>query len=170
MPHPMKKIIFCAISLALILLSACKKDEEPQSSPHIYMSYFTVNRLGSTTTDTLGVKLVNDNYVVDSISAGDTVHVDILINAVTNELTSFILTADTNYIKYNFATYKELENAVTKESDILAGILYFKTGYSAASLPFRYIARQSGKTSVSMKVTSTSQYSPATLSFEQPIK
>lgn len=171
MPHTMKKYIFCAIALVLFLLSACKKKEEPQSSPRIYMSYLTRNPATWTgKVDTLNVQIISDTYVVDSISVGDTIHVDVLLNAVTNQLMGFTLETDTTYLKYTIEQYKELIEAITSDSDIEHGIIHFKIGYSAASLPLYYIARKSGKATVSMKVTSDSEYSPSTLSFTQPIR
>ncbi len=157
--------------MVLFLLSACKTNEEPQSSPRIYMSYFTVTHQGSSAkADTLGVKTVGDTYVLDSISVGDTVRVDILLNAVTNTLNDFVFETDTNLIKYNFISYKELESALTGDSDLSKGIFYFKSGYNAASLPLFYIARKSGNANVSMKVSSDSKYSPSSLSFTQPVR
>ena len=172
MPHIMKKYIFCTIAIVLFLLSACKQNsEEPQSSPRIYMSYFLVNHEGgSGAADTLTVRTLSDRYEVDTISVGDTVHVDIMLNAVTNMLTNFVLEADTNFIKYSFATYKELLAALSDDSDIENGKFVFKTGYSGAALPMQYIARKSGKATVTMTVSSDSEYSPSKLIFDQLIR
>ena len=171
MPHTMKKIIFCAITLALVLLGACKKNEEPQSSPRIYLSYFTVHYLNSTSEpDTLGVTTVDNIYVVDSVSVGDTVHVDILLNAVTNILTGFTVKTDTTILKPTFVMYKDLENALTAESDLNNGIFKFQTGYSGATIPMNLIVRASGAPNVTLTVTSDSQYSPGELIFKQPVR
>ena len=171
MPHTMKKYIFCAIAMVLFLLSACKTNEDPQSSPRIYTSHFTRNPATWTgKVDTLNVKIVSDVYVVDTINVGDTIHVDILLNAVTNQLTGFTLDTDTTYLKYTIEQYKELLQAVTSDTDFANGKIFFKTGYSGASLPIFYIARKSGKATIALKVTSDSEYSPSTLTFTQPIR
>ena len=171
MPHTMKKIIFCAITMALLVLGACKQKEEPQSTPRIYMSYFTVNRFGSSgPADTLQVNTVDNTYVVDSISVGDTVHVDILLNAVSNLLTSFVVKMDTTQMKPTFSIYKQLDEALTADSEPEKGIFNFKVGYSGATIPMSYIARKSATVSVTMTVSSDSQYSPSSLSFKQPIR
>lgn len=171
MPHTMKKVIICTVAIVLCLFSACKENKDPQSSPRIYMSYFLVNHEGgSGTADTLTVRTLSDRYEVDTISVGDTVHVDIMLNAVTNMLTNFVLEADTNSIKYSFATYKELLAALSDDSDIENGKFVFKTGYSGAALPMQYIARKSGKATVTMTVSSDSEYSPSKLVFDQLIR
>ena len=61
MPHAMKKVIFCIVAIVLTVFSACKKKEEPQSTPRIYMSYFLVHHNGgSGIADTLTVRTVSD--------------------------------------------------------------------------------------------------------------
>ena len=171
MPHIMKKYIFCTITIVLFLLSACKQNsEEPQSSPRIYMSYFVSSPSGGAKKDTLNLKAVNGRYVVDSISVGDTVRFDLLLNAVTNTLTSFTFKNDTNYLDMRVNVYTDLQKGLTSESKLADGILFFQTGYSAAMVPMMYIARKSGSTNVDMTLSSTSTYSPSTLSFTQPIR
>ena len=171
MPHTMKKVIICTVAIVLCLFSACKENKDTQSSPRIYMSYFLVNHEGgSGAADTLTVRTLSDRYEVDTISVGDTVHVDIMLNAVTNMLTNFVLETDTNSIKYSFATYKELLAALSDDSDIENGKFVFKTGYSGAALPMQYIARKSGKATVTMTVSSDSEYSPSKLVFDQLIR
>ena len=171
MPHNMKKIIFCIVAIVLTVFSACKKNEEPQSTPRIYMSYFLCHpNGGSGAADTLTVRTLSDRYEVDTISVGDTVHVDIMLNAVSNMLIGFVLEADTNYLKYTFTTYKELLAALSDDSDVENGKFVFKSGYSGASIPMQYISRQSGKPTVTMTISSNSQYSPSRLVFDQLIR
>lgn len=171
MPHSMKKVIFCIIAIVLTVFCACKKKEEPQSSPRIYMSYFLVHHNGSSgIADTLAVRTIGDHYAVDTISVGDTVQVAILLNAVTNRLTNFVLETDTNYLKYSFSLYKELQAALTADSDTEHGKFVFKSGYSAATIPMEYISRKSGKPTVTMTVCSDSEFSPSKLVFDQLIR
>lgn len=171
MPHAMKKVIFCIVAIVLTVFSACKKKEEPQSTPRIYMSYFLVQHNGgSGAADTLTVRTVSDRYEVDTISVGDTVQVAILLNAVTNRLTDFVLETDTNYLKYSFSMYKELQAALAEDSDTEHGKFVFKTGYSAATIPMEYVSRKSGKPTVTMTVSSDSEYSPSKLVFDQLIR
>lgn len=171
MPHTMKKYIFCTIAIVLFLLSACKQNsEEPQSSPRIYMSYFVSFPSGGGKVDTLELKTDKGRYVVDTISVGDTVRFDLLLNAVTNTLTSFVFKNDTNYLNMHFNVTADLQKSLTDDTKLTDGALYFQTGYSAAIVPMIYIARKSGTTDVDMTLSSTSTYSPATLSFTQPIR
>ena len=171
MPHIMKKLIFCTIAIVLVLFSACKENEEPQSTPRIYMSYFTVNRLGgSGAADTLNVRTVGDSYVVDSISVGDTVHVDILLNAVTNLLTGFVVQMDTTILMPTFSMYTELEQALAADSKPEEGIFNFLTGYSGATIPMHYVARKTSTATVTLTVSSNSEYSPSSLTFKQPVR
>ncbi len=171
MPHTMKKIIFCATLLAFVFLTACKQNEEPQSTPRIYLSYFTVNHFGgSGKADTLKVKTVDDAYVLDSVSVGDTVHVEMMVNAVTNMLESFVVKMDTSEMKPTFTLYTELQNALTNDSKPEEGIFNFKVGYSAGTIPMYYIARKSCTATVKLTVSSDSEYSPSSLTFQQPIR
>ncbi len=171
MPHTMKKYIFCTIAIVLFLLSACKQNsEEPQSSPRIYMSYFVSFPSGGGKVDTLELKTDKGRYVVDTISVGDTVRFDLLLNAVTNTLTSFVFKNDTNYLNMRVNVTTDLQKGLAADTKLADGVLYFQTGYSAAIVPMIYIARKSGTTDVDMTLSSTSTYSPATLSFTQPIR
>lgn len=171
MPHTMKKYIFCTIAIVLFLLSACKQNaEEPQSSPRIYMSYFVSSPSGGGKLDTLNLKADKGRYLVDTISVGDTVRFDLLLNAITNTLTSFAFKNDTNYLYMRVNVPADLQKGLTDDTKLEDGILYFKTGYSAAIVPMVYIARKSGTTNVDMTLSSTSSYSPSTLSFTQPIR
>ena len=171
MPHTMKKYFFCTITIVLFLLSACKQNsEEPQSTPRIYMSYFVSSPSGGGKVDTLDLKTEKGRYVVDTISVGDTVRFDLLLNAVSNTLTSVVFKNDTNYLNMRFNVSADLQKGLTDDTKLTDGVLYFKTGYSAAIVPMIYIARKSGTTDVEMTLSSTSTYSPATLSFTQPIR
>ena len=159
------------MAMVLFLLSACKENEDSQSSPVIYMSYFVHHPLGSgQKQDTLDLTPVSGHYVADSIAVGDTVRFDVLLNAVTNILTSFVVQTDTNYLTLRIIPYADLQKALTTESRVDDGLLYFKTGYGQGSVPMMYISKKSGKASVDMKLSSTSVYSPASLSVTQPIR
>ncbi len=152
-------------------LASCKTNDEPQYSPQFAMSEFVVSHLDATQKpDTLGAKVVDEVIVVDSISVGDTVRFAVLCNAVTNQLTSFVATTDTTILYMKVYLGEQHTKALDKSSVVEDCKLVFLPGYGAASFPMEYIARKSATANVTFTLSSTSEYSPTTLKFSQPIR
>ncbi len=166
----MRKYIYILFIFAIILAS-CKTNEEPQSSPRYAMSEMVVRHADSTLPqDTLKVKMDEEDILIDSISVGDTVSFAILCSAVTNQLTAFTVTNDTAVLAMRMILNKNHTDALDASSDVENCRLVFKRGYGAASIPMEYIARKSVTATFSFKLETTSEYSPATLTFKQPIR
>jgi len=121
------------------------------------------------TYDSLSVWYKDDTYSLDTISVGDTVRFAVLLNAVTNQLTSFSAKADAGLLDMSFLLTNEFEEALEESSDQENGLLNFKVGYSAATVPMQYVALKSGSAKVTLTLSTTSEFSPRTLSFLQPI-
>ena len=166
----MKRYILFFVAITLFFTS-CKWDEEPQYSPAISNSYIIAFRADSLhTRDTLQFHLINDEYVLDTIAVNDTVLYYVGLDAVTNQLTSFVVTTDTALLSLKLLINSEFQQALEATSDPDNGRLDFKAGYRAAALPIRYIAKKSGSAKTMMKLSSTSKYSPSEVAFFQPIR
>ena len=166
----MKRYIFVVLVCTLGLVS-CSWDKEPQYSPVISNTYFVAYHADSLqTTDTLKITIEDDEYVIEEIAVGDTVRFGALLNAVTNQLTSFIIKTDTNYLNLSLILSTDFTTALDASSEPEKGILNFKTGYGVAALGIQYIARKSGTPKVNMELSTTSEFSPTKISFIQKVK
>ena len=166
----MRRYICVVIAISLFLVS-CSWDKEPQYSPVISNTYFIAYHADSLqTVDTLKIGLEDDEYVIQEIAVGDTVRYGALLNAVTNQLTSFTIKTDTNYLALSLILSSEFQTALDASSAPESGILNFKTGYGVAALGIQYVARKSGTPKVTMELSTTSEFSPTKISFIQKIK
>ena len=165
----MKRYILITLCAAMCLTS-CKWDGEPQVSPVISNSYFVAYHPDSLHTfDTLAITVVDKENYIDTIAVGDTVRFYVGLDAVTNQLTSFVVSTDTTVLSLSMLVTSEFRQALEATSDPDHGILNFKPGYRAAALPVQYIAKKIGTPKVTMKLSSDSQYSPTEISFFQKI-
>ena len=160
-------ILWCVV----LFFASCKWDKEPQYSPVISNTYFLVYHADSLNTmDTLKISVEDDEYVIEEIVPGDTVRYGALLNAVTNQLTSFTIKTDTNYLDLSLVLSDDFLTALEGSSDVENGVLNFKTGYGVAALGINYIAKKSGTPKVTMELSTTSEFSPTKISFIQKIK
>lgn len=171
MPHMMKRS-FIALSIfacSLFVMSACSNMADSQCTPRIFTDYFILHPVDSTAkVDTLCI--IASPNVYDTIHIGDTVTYNVQINAVTSLLTGFeFSTIDTSAFAISLALTPEFMQALADSSSVAEGKLYFKTGYVAAGFGVKYIARKYGRYDFAMMVSTTSKFSPAYLSFTQPV-
>jgi len=120
--------------------------------------------------DTLKIGIEEDEYVIEEIVVGDTVRYGALLNAVTNQLTSFTIKTDTNYLGLSLILSNDFLSSLEASSEPEKGILNFKAGYGVAALGVEYVARKSGTPKVTMELSTTSQFSPTKISFIQKVK
>ena len=166
----MKRYIFSILCVALCLTS-CKWDGEPQVAPVMSNSYFIVFHPDSLhTKDTLGIRVVNNETLIDTIAVGDTVQYYVGLDAVAQQLTSFVVTTDTAGLNLSLLVTAEFRQALEATSDPEHGKLDFKPGYRAAALPVQYIAKRPGTPKVTMVLSSNSTLSPSQVTYFQPIK
>lgn len=166
----MRRSILYIFAVALGLAS-CSKVDEPQYSPQISVSHLIVwHENAELPHDTLKVFSTSDGYVTDSISVGDTVRFAVACDAITNQLTAFETTIDANVLAFTLFLTTQHMQALEATSDAEKGLLYFKPGYRYAAFEMQYVAQKSGSANVSFKVSTTSEFSPSTLSFRQPVR
>ena len=166
------RIFFSAIVFlcACVFFAACNP-EEPQYSPQMNFSVFEVYHADSLQTkDTLHTRFIDEEYTMDTIVPGDTVRYFVLLNAVTNQLTSFSIKTDTTNLAFSLTLNSDFDQALDASSDVGNCLLNFKPGYAAASFSVDYIAKKSGSPKVTLTLSSTSKFSPTTISFRQPVK
>ena len=167
----MKRYICVVIAISSLFLVSCSWDKEPQYSPVISNSYFLVYHADEEQTmDTLKIGIEEDEYVIEEIVVGDTVRYGALLNAVTNQLTSFTIKTDTNYLGLSLILSNDFLSSLEASSEPEKGILNFKAGYGVAALGVEYVARKSGTPKVTMELSTTSQFSPTKISFIQKVK
>ena len=165
----MKKYFFFLSVLAFVFASC--EPEEPQVSPEFGNTYFIVYHADSLHThDTLALRYIDNENVMDTIIVGDTVRFGLLLNAVYNQLTSFTIKTDTNFLALSLNLSSDFKAALDASSDVEKGSLVFKPGYNAAALGIQYIAKKSGTPKVSLSLSSTSKFSPTDVYFRQPIE
>ena len=165
----MKRYIDIIAVFALILAS-CKPDE-PQYSPQMYFSSFVAYHADSLqTVDTLKLRMIDDKYIFDTISVGDTVRFSMICDAVMNQLTSFEAKTEAGILLLSLTVTEEQKSVLEDSSDIENCLLNFKPGYSGFGFPMQYIATKSGFDEVTLTVSSTSTFSPTKIAFRQPIR
>lgn len=165
----MKKYILSLFVLALIFVSC--NPEEPQYSPQMYFSSFVAYHADSLQTkDTLKLRYIDEKYIYDTISVGDTVRFSMICDAVVNQLTSFEAKSESNILLLSMTITDEQMNVLEATSDVEKCQLYFKAGYSGFGFPMQYIATKSGLDIVTLTLSSTSKFSPTKISFRQPIR
>ena len=164
------KRYFLFLAVITFLFASCNP-EEPQHSPEISNSHFVAYHPDSLhTIDTLKIRLVDNEYYIDTIAVGDTVRYGLLLNAVYNQLTSFTIKTDTNYLALSLILSSDYDTALDASSDVANGSLVFKPGYNGATLRVQYIAKKSGTPKVSMTLATTSKFSPTEVAFRQVIE
>ena len=166
----MKRLILI-LSVAAIAFTSCKTNSEPQFTPQIYVSEMVAWHTGDVQShDTLRVTFIDNEHIIDTVAVGDTVRFAVLINAVTNQLTSFTAKTDAGVLDMKMELTSEHSVALEESSNPDNCELYFKPGYGAATIPMEYIALKSGSAKVTMTLSTTSEFSPGTLSFRQPVE
>lgn len=165
----MKKYSLLFFIISLILVS-CNPDE-PQFTPQMYFSPFEVYHADSLhTKDTLKLRMIDDKYVFDTISVGDTVRYSLICDAVVNQLTSFEAQPDENIVELSLTLTDEQLSVIESSSEVDKCKLKFKAGYSGFGFPMQYIATKSGSVIITLTLSSTSKFSPSVVSFRQPIE
>ena len=158
------------VVILLFVLVSCKP-EDPQFTPQMNFSPFIVYHADSLqSVDTMRVRYVDEEYILDTIAVGDTVRYYILLNGVTNELTSFTLKTDSTVLHYSFSLTDDFTQALDASSDLANGVMNFKPGYAAASFITEYIAKKTGLPKVTLTLSSNSKFSPTSVAFRQPIE
>jgi hypothetical protein len=166
----MRRSVLYIFAVALCLVS-CSENDEPQYTPQISVSHLIVwHEDAEQAHDTLKVYSTNDGYVTDTISVGDTVRFAVACDALTNQLKSLETQTDANVLAFTIFLTSQHNQALEATSDAEKGLLYFKPGYRYAAFEMQYVAQKSGSANVSFTVSTTSKFSPATLSFRQPVR
>ena len=161
---------FIPFVIVILALASCKP-EDPQFTPQMNFSPFIVYHADSVqSVDTMLVRYVDDEYILDTIAIGDTVRYYILLNGVTNELTSFTFATDTNALHFSFSLTDDFTQALDASSNLTNGVMNFKPGYAAASFITEYIAKKTGLPKVTLTLSSNSKFSPTSVAFRQPIE
>ncbi len=142
------QIIF--LGLLCLAFTACALSGESNSTPQMSL-YSSPVANGK---DTLKISYAGKDdydYLMDTISVGDTVQFKFVLNAVSNNLVGFALTRpnDTISTKIILPTESSLNGVFVKaSSDYSAGKFMFIAKQSYAYFPFSYVAKATSTNSI----------------------
>jgi len=128
---------------------ACKLSGESNYSPQMSL-YSNPVANGK---DTLGISYAGKDdydYLMDTISVGDTVQFKLVLNAVSNNLVSFnMIQSDTISSKIILSAESSLDEVFVKaSSDYSAGKFIFISKQNYVYFPFKYFAKAASTSSI----------------------
>ena len=170
--------VFCLSILSLAALTGCNSTLVNDSTPYISRSIMILNPQLSGDTiiggkDTLDMNMLESStnlYEIEPIHVGDSVVMAVVFGARTNQLlTASVTSGDTSVLRMDCRLNEALEKMLVSPSDIRKGQFYFSAGWSLIGFPVYYYARKAGSTTITLHVTSDSQYSPTTVYMRQTV-
>lgn len=155
-PSVLKSTFRVAAFMLVFTLGACSLDSESNYTPEIVQSAFFTNQKG----DTLKLRYVNSEYVLDTIRVGDTVSMRYIFNAFTNQLKTFHLKQSADSVSRIVLPAKlSLDSLFTSASDYQKGQFYFRPSIHAINFPFKYVATKTTMTAkFNMTLTSDAKF------------
>lgn len=174
MPHVMKRLFAIFPIVALCFMSACSDVCDQDFTPEIvpFKFYlFPIDEVTDSVRELTIISSATEMACYDTISVGDTVIGTVALNARTSVLTTFSMSYDTTALAVKVLLTDEQQlNVVADSTDVDKGLVYFKPKYGSASLQVRYVPLKTGMDTISMRVASTSKFSPNYFDFRQPVK
>lgn len=160
----MKHFLYFFVTLAVgsLLLSSCLIDEQ-YSTPRIQVSYLSRSTPAGVR-DTI--------HYGDTVSVGDTLRGNILLNGVYNNLTEFRVSCDTSAMQLELLVDSVYGPFLLTDSDPKNGLLRFTAETYIFPTAIQYVVKKSGTHRISLTLSSTAgqKYSPIEAWFEQPVK
>ncbi len=175
----LKKISFINIFIVMIAFTQVSCDLSGESNYTPQLSLVSLPKLQNG--DTLKIKNISDSdeLLLDTITVGDTVSFFLLLNAYSNNLTSFYINQSSDSISRILLPEKAtLDSFFLSTSDYKSGKFLFQEKTKAIYFPFRYVARAVTKTGkLSIQVVSDANFemgvggtNNASFSIRTPIK
>ncbi len=126
-------------SVALVFTS-CSLDSESNFTPVITQAAHFTNQHG----DTLKLRSINSEIVMDTMRVGDTVSLTFALNGYVNNLKGFVIKQSADSISRLILPSKaKLDSVFTSESDYSKGLFVFKSNIVFYTFPFKYVATKS---------------------------
>ena len=148
---------------------------EPQYSPEIYTSYFYVNPIFKgdslvSAKDTLSLSYDSQDgsYELDTVYIGDTINFASAYYTVNSDLVAVKIDWDTLYMNLWYDLTEDIEAALTSETQLETGRLYFVPGYNRVSFPISFSPIKKGGMTLKLTVESTSEFSSNSVLFYIP--
>ena len=160
----MKHFLYFFITLAVgsMLLTSCLNGEQ-YSTPRIQASFLTRSTPAGVR-DTI--------HYGDTVSVGDTLRGNLLLNGVYNNLTAFLVSCDTSAMQLELVVDSVYRPLLLADSDPKKGLLHFTADTYIFPTAIQYVVKKPGTHRISLTLSSTAgeKYSPIDAWFEQPVK
>ena len=145
-----------------MLMSSCLNGEQ-YSTPRIQAS-FLYRSTPAGVRDTI--------QYGDTVSVGDTLRGNLLLNGIYNNLTEFRVNCDTSALQLELLVDSVYRPFLTDDSDPKQGLLRFTADTYIYLTALQYVVKKQGTHRVSLTLSSTAgeKYSPIEAWFEQPVK
>jgi hypothetical protein len=146
-PNLFSKISFQFVGfvVGMLIFSSCNLDSMSNYTPRISFLQAPVLQNG----DSLHIKYTSteDEFLLDTVSVGDTVMFVLHLNAYSNNITNFMLTQSADSVSRLVLPEKSSLDSITlPTSDYKAGKFVFKPNYSMMVFSFGYVAKSPTKT------------------------
>lgn len=158
----------------VVAMTSCSTIE-PQYSPEIYTSYFYVNPIFKgdslvSAKDTLSLSYDSQDgsYELDTVYIGDTISFASAYYTVNSDLVAVKMVWDTLYMNLWYNLTDSIEAALTSQTKLETGQLYFAPGYNRVSFPISFSPIKKGGMTLKLTVESTSEFPSNSVLFYIP--
>ena len=158
----------------VVAMTSCSTTE-PQYSPEIYSSYFYVNPIFKgdslvSAKDTLSLSYDSQDgsYELDTVYIGDTISFASAYYTVNSDLVAVKMVWDTLYMNLWYDLTDSIEAALTSQTKLETGQLYFAPGYNRVSFPISFSPIKKGGMTLKLTVESTSEFPSNSVLFYIP--
>ncbi len=158
----------------VVAMTSCSTTE-PQYSPEIYTSYFYVNPIFKgdslvSAKDTLSLSYDSQDgsYELDTVYIGDTISFASAYYTVNSDLVAVKMVWDTLYMNLWYNLTDSIEAALTSQTKLETGQLYFAPGYNRVSFPISFSPIKKGGMTLKLTVESTSEFPSNSVLFYIP--
>ena len=158
----------------VVAMTSCSTTE-PQYSPEIYTSYFYVNPIFKgdslvSAKDTLSLSYDSQDgsYELDTVYIGDTISFASAYYTVNSDLVAVKMVWDTLYMNLWYNLTDSIEAALTSQTKLETGQLYFAPGYNRVSFPINFSPIKKGGMTLKLTVESTSEFPSNSVLFYIP--
>lgn len=138
-----KSTVIGALCCVGLTFTSCNLDSESNYTPAIMQGAFFTNQHG----DTLKLRSVDSEIVLDTLRVGDTVSFSFALNGYVNNLKGFSVKQSADSISRILLPSKlKLDSICTPESDYSKGLFLFKGNFVFYNFPFKYVATKPSMT------------------------
>lgn len=163
----MKKSLWIVLFISALAMSSCLSSKY-MTTPAIGLDpEIVVNG-----TDTIGIFINSEEkaYSIDTVQVGDSVAVNVVFDAVGNELTKAYIGFKSEYMDVVIDDSNLVDGDIITRTDAQNSITYdVVLGYRAIILKVIYVPKKAGMGKLEFRVESNSEYSPTSMSLLVPI-